>query len=264
MGVAKKLLELAAKAAREAEGAAARKAAPAVMPAAERAANARRFAAKSVVRKDDEPLRVFSGTSKDTDFNNVRVPRNGAWFTSDPAVASDYAMQNDSMNIVPDLEARRAWAMKKVNTASRVMPAYLNIENPMVYADPMVMNEEVYRLGRDNYKRGQGLLFDQLRAQGYDGVKLGDDTFVALKGPEQIKSASGNTGAYDPKQKRMDKARGGLAVKPVWDKKRPKELGEPGSLSVKRKSAAKRRAKAAGRPYPNLVDNMAAARKKGK
>ena len=55
-----------------------------------------------------------------------------------------------------------------------------------------------------------------------------------------------------------------FAVKPVWDKKRPKGLGEPDSLSVKRKSAAKRRAKAAGRPYPNLVDNMAAARKKGK
>lgn len=50
----------------------------------------------------------------------------------------------------------------------------------------------------------------------------------------------------------------------VWDKKRPKKLGEPKPLSVKKKSAAKRRAKAAGRPYPNLVDNLAVARKKGK
>jgi hypothetical protein len=57
---------------------------------------------------------------------------------------------------------------------------------------------------------------------------------------------------------------GGLAVKPVWDKKRPKDLGEPKDLSVKRKKSAKARAKAAGRPYPNLIDNMAAARKKGK
>ena len=51
---------------------------------------------------------------------------------------------------------------------------------------------------------------------------------------------------------------------PVWDKKRPKDLGEPKDLSVKRKKSAKARAAAAGRPYPNLVDNMAAARKKGK
>jgi hypothetical protein len=55
-----------------------------------------------------------------------------------------------------------------------------------------------------------------------------------------------------------------LSVKPVWDKKRPKDLGKPKSLSVKKKAAAKRRAEAAGRPYPNLIDNMAVARKKGK
>jgi hypothetical protein len=55
-----------------------------------------------------------------------------------------------------------------------------------------------------------------------------------------------------------------FAVKPVWDKKRPKDLGKPKDLSVKKKKSAKARAKAAGRPYPNLIDNMAAARKKGK
>ena len=58
--------------------------------------------------------------------------------------------------------------------------------------------------------------------------------------------------------------KGGLAVKPVWDKERPDDLGKPKDLSVKRKKSAKARAKAAGRPYPNLIDNMAAARKKGK
>lgn len=48
----------------------------------------------------------------------------------------------------------------------------------------------------------------------------------------------------------------------VWDKKRPKELGAPKKLSSAKKSSAKTMAKAAGRPYPNLVDNMRAARKK--
>lgn len=50
--------------------------------------------------------------------------------------------------------------------------------------------------------------------------------------------------------------------KQVWDQPRPKELGKPKKLSSKKKSAAKAMAKAAGRPYPNLVDNMRAARKK--
>jgi len=48
----------------------------------------------------------------------------------------------------------------------------------------------------------------------------------------------------------------------VWDKKRPKDLGAPKKLSPAKKSAAKAAAKAAGRPYPNLVDNMRMARKK--
>ena len=55
-----------------------------------------------------------------------------------------------------------------------------------------------------------------------------------------------------------------MAPLAVWDKQRPKALGEPKSLSAKKHAAAKRRAKAAGRPYPNLVDNMAVAKKKGK
>lgn len=48
----------------------------------------------------------------------------------------------------------------------------------------------------------------------------------------------------------------------VWDKPRPKELGKPKKMSPAKKASAKSMAKAAGRPYPNLVDNMRAARKK--
>jgi hypothetical protein len=45
----------------------------------------------------------------------------------------------------------------------------------------------------------------------------------------------------------------------VWDKPRPKELGKPKKLSSAKKSKAKAITKAAGRLYPNLVDNMRAA-----
>lgn len=46
----------------------------------------------------------------------------------------------------------------------------------------------------------------------------------------------------------------------VWDKPRPKNLGTSKKLSPAKKSKAKAMAKAAGRPYPNLVDNMRAAK----
>ena len=42
----------------------------------------------------------------------------------------------------------------------------------------------------------------------------------------------------------------------VWDKPRPKDLGAPKRLSSDKKAKAKAAAKAAGRPYPNLIDNM--------
>ena len=52
-----------------------------------------------------------------------------------------------------------------------------------------------------------------------------------------------------------------MTDKPVWDKPRPKGLGKPSKLSSGQKASAKAAAKAAGRPWPNLVDNMRAARK---
>ena len=48
----------------------------------------------------------------------------------------------------------------------------------------------------------------------------------------------------------------------VWEKPRPKNLGPSKPMSSAKKSKAKAMAKAAGRPYPNLVDNMRASRSK--
>ena len=53
-----------------------------------------------------------------------------------------------------------------------------------------------------------------------------------------------------------------MAEKKVWNKPDPTKKDKP--LTKGQKSSAKAKAKAAGRPYPNLVDNMNAARKKKK
>jgi hypothetical protein len=53
-----------------------------------------------------------------------------------------------------------------------------------------------------------------------------------------------------------------LKQKAVWDKKNPKKKSTP--LTAAQKATAKRRAKAAGRPYPNLIDNMAVSKKSKK
>lgn len=48
--------------------------------------------------------------------------------------------------------------------------------------------------------------------------------------------------------------------KAFWDKPNPKKKST--KLTSEQKSQAKARAKKAGRPYPNLVDNAAVRRKK--
>ena len=50
--------------------------------------------------------------------------------------------------------------------------------------------------------------------------------------------------------------------KKIWERARPKNLGEPQKLSPSEKKSAQESARKAGRPYPTLVDNMNAARKK--
>jgi hypothetical protein len=52
-----------------------------------------------------------------------------------------------------------------------------------------------------------------------------------------------------------------VATKKVWDTDNPKKKSK--KLTADQKDAAKEAAKKAGRPYPNLVDNMNAAKKKG-
>lgn len=47
--------------------------------------------------------------------------------------------------------------------------------------------------------------------------------------------------------------------KPFWEKDAPKDA-KTKHLNRKQIQATKARARAAGRPYPNLVDNVAAAR----
>ena len=53
-----------------------------------------------------------------------------------------------------------------------------------------------------------------------------------------------------------------MKKKAFWDKPNPNKKSK--SLSADQKKAAKARAKAAGRPYPNLVDNAAVKRTKKK
>tara|TARA_B100000902_G_C27065547_1_gene791349 strand:+ start:556 stop:735 length:180 start_codon:yes stop_codon:yes gene_type:complete len=53
-------------------------------------------------------------------------------------------------------------------------------------------------------------------------------------------------------------------TKKVWETKNPTPKSKRKKLTASQKSKAKRMAAAAGRPYPNMVDNLRAMKKKKK
>ena len=150
------------------------------------------FGDSKVVDADGNPLRVYTGTSKDKDFSKFNVPKNGAWFTTSPSEASMYAQDNDSRDIKYNPDTRN---YEEVNTASRVMPVYLRIENPATLS---AEDSQAMRMA-GNYKKVQGQIFDRLRSEGYDGVDLGGGVWVVIGSPNQIKSAIGNNGEFSTK-----------------------------------------------------------------
>ena len=159
----------------------------------------RNWFGNSATHTDGEPHVLYTGTSKDKDFTSFNVGRHGAWFTRDPALASQYAEQNDSQGYKMD-----GWKLTPTNTASRVIPAYVKAENPYTGDLP----DEVLR---SNYKAAQSDWFDTLRRKGHDAwipARHNGDLVVALKEPQQIKSIF-NNGKFDPNQKHMNKAGGG-------------------------------------------------------
>lgn len=138
------------------------------------------FGESKAVDADGKPLVVYHGTV--ADFDAFKAPQDlGTWFTSRPEEASEYA------------QYRGRW---QGGVGENVMPAYLAIKNPATGAD---MDAAHRRLNRNNAVTGPARsrwLRKDLEAQGFDGFNEGR-VWVAFR-PEQIKSATGNSGAFDP------------------------------------------------------------------
>ena len=149
----------------------------------------------SVVRDGSgNPLRVYTGTSKDTHFNSFRGGRAGLiWFTSDADSAGSYALDNESMKFK---RMPGSWDLEQVNTKSRTIPVYLKIENPYIETNPPKWSD---------FKAQSQDILNKMR--GHDGYILNvDNHFIyVVTNPLQIKSALANKGTFDPKNKNIIK-----------------------------------------------------------
>jgi GGDEF domain-containing protein len=123
------------------------------------------FGDSKVVDENGEPLVVYHGTRKK--FDAFRLSSDGNW--------------GQGIYLTPDKELARGFG-------SNVVDAYVSLQNP-VYRDAAMAAYNATGGDRDAVRQ---YLIDQ----GYDGIIVGRE-IVAFR-PEQIKSATGNSGAFDP------------------------------------------------------------------
>lgn len=165
--------------------------------------------ASKVIDENGEPMVVYTGTSKDKDFDKFNVPTNGAWFTSDPSIASDYAVDNDSQKTKMEVVGGD-YKFTDVNTTPRVIPAFLNIRNLIDFKTTELVTDKQRESLKyaDNYKKEQKILFqniffsksqaERIAGNYNDGIKYADGIYVILLDSNQVKSAIGNNGKFSP------------------------------------------------------------------
>lgn len=161
----------------------------------EQCANAFRawFGDSKVVNAQGQPLVVYHGTASDFSVFDDSMGRGGFYFTDDLKAAQEYA--NYAFGEGP-----------------RVIAAYLAIRNPLVL-DKSWFLENAAAEGETDWGAIDTAVF-AAAAKGHDGVILRNcpdydgivdgvrverdyDQFIAFR-PEQIKSASLNSGFFDP------------------------------------------------------------------
>ncbi|MEO8296359.1 MAG: transglycosylase SLT domain-containing protein, partial [Burkholderiales bacterium] len=168
------------------------------------------FKGSKVVNEDGSPKVVYHGTAGDfTEFDATGSGRNygfrggnkGIFFTSNPEAASAYAEQP----ALAYLDPKDPEGANFGNGRANIMPAYLSLQQPLIVST----KHSPDKFFDKNYET----LWARVAKQGADGIIVrgtGEayrrDVYVAT-GPEQIKSAIGNDGGFDPTDPDIRKSR---------------------------------------------------------
>jgi hypothetical protein len=104
---------------------------------------------------------------------------------------------------------------------------------------------------RRRFVQTRAAAFDEARPRRADRRKIRAQREAAARGVARDRGMSAATRAGMPTKR---------ATKPPWKRARPQQRAI--HLTAAEKARAKARARKAGRRYPNLVDNMAEARRK--
>lgn len=162
------------------------------------------FGDSKVVDADGNPLVVYHGTNADFSVFNPGREGNAIFVAFDPKSAEQFGQRNVDYN----------------GGNLSVMPVYVKAEKPFDYTNKQDVDAIVREMDKSKDSWGQGIgtkrrggiefgdweVIESPIAQaaihdlGYDGyyVKEGGKRNLAVFNPEQIKSATGNIGTFDP------------------------------------------------------------------
>jgi hypothetical protein len=132
------------------------------------------------------------------------------WMT--PVKENQPAAHN--IKTIPGYPGRVYRDPKQFTPGTNVMPLYSSIKNPLI------TTEQTWKKDFQPYGGSPWVLtpeeVNKISAAGHDGIlyydKDGNLVEVLAFKPEQVKSAIGNIGSFDPTQKDITKAHGGLAA----------------------------------------------------
>lgn len=170
------------------------------------------FGDSKVVDADGKPLVVYHGTAGDFNvFDGAKASTAsmhatsylGHYFSESPEVANEFVPRREDLSTWPP--------QRGAKTGGNVMPVHLAITNP--YEMSLAEFRSMVPGGRSKNGVIQARqLRDRLEREWFDGIRIAGD--VSLKGtmggdewhaptwiafrPEQIKSATGNRGTFDP------------------------------------------------------------------
>lgn len=145
------------------------------------------FGASKVVDSTGAPQVVFHGTARSFSKFSVKLmgkktgaldAKTGFFFAENPKAADMFTWEDGSP------------------FDGNIMPVYLKLENPKVISDYVLDGASGTRMG---------LIMQQAKADGHDGVVFEQSDMLGHKGksyavfdPGQVKSATGNSGAFRP------------------------------------------------------------------
>ena len=155
----------------------------------------RMFSGSKLVDEADDPIRVYHGTQRTQDSwkngaGDVFKPTKsgalgpGNYVTTSPKNASEYA------NVT-----RRG----KEDAVPSVMPLYASVKNPLKISEVNASSEELFKRFDPSGELSDAEVLQKVKDAGYDAVWAVKEGEINVLNSNQIKSATGNSGAFDPK-----------------------------------------------------------------